>query len=288
MAEFADCTIVMLAHNGRQFTEYCLTSLLQANVLPQQMVFINNGSTDDTQDLLDRMAPRFLEAGIDFIHWTNAENLGCSRGRNQGWEKATRKYVVFMDNDTAVCTSDWLHRLIATMDADPTLGVLGPKMIYPFLPHKIQCAGVAVNPLGRIRFRGRGCDRDDPEYAQLTTIPVLISACWIMRPEFLQAVGGLDEFFHPVQYEDLDFCMKVNEAGFHCAYTPGVEIYHFEGKTTGSFGKQVYWRNIVEQSVKFKKRWMHVIKDYPPDDADYRWLDDADLGLTDELDLTIV
>ncbi len=287
MPDFAECSIVMLAHNGREFTEHCLNSLLQARVLPQQMIFINNGSTDDTRDLLDATAPRFVEAGIDFIHWTNPENLGCSLGRNQGWEKATQKYVLFMDNDTAVCTGDWLYRLIAQMDCDPTLGVLGPKLIYPFKPHTIQCAGVAVNPMGRIRFRGRGCDRDDPKYAAMTTVPVLISACWIMRNEFLQTIGGLDEYFHPVQYEDLDFCMRVNAAGFHCAYTPAVEIYHFEGKTTGSFGKQVYWRNIVEQSIKFKKRWMHVIKDYPPDDADYRWLDDSELGLTDELDLTI-
>jgi GT2 family glycosyltransferase len=141
--------------------------------------------------------------------------------------------------------------------------------------------------LGRIRFRGRGEPRTAPEYAVRTLVPALISACWIMRREFLATIGGLDELFHPVQYEDLDFCLRVTQAGFQCAYTPAVEMYHFEGRTTAAMGRPAYQRNIVEQSAKFRQRWASVLRTYPPDPADYRWRADADLGLTDELDLAL-
>ena len=287
MQNLRDCSIITLAHNGQQFSRHYFENHLKAEMLPRELFFIDNGSDDDTPALIEEYRPKFIDRGVDFISWRNDENLGCSLARNQAWEKATGKYVLFLDNDTAVCTANWLDILIAEMDADPKLGILGPKMIYPFLPHKIQCAGVSINPRGRIRFRGRGFDRNDPEYNYKLTVPALISACWIKRREFLESIGGLDELFHPVQYEDLDLCLRVNQAGYHCAYTPDVEMYHFEGKTTASFGKTNYQRNIAEQSMKFKERWKDVIKGYPEDDADYRWLADDELGLENVLDLEI-
>lgn len=283
-----DCSIVMLAHNGAEFTQKSLASILAARSRPRQMLFADNGSTDGTPALAEHFAPRFREAGIDFVTWRNAENLGCSEGRNLAWERATSRYVMFLDNDCCVCTSDWLDRLAARLDADPRLGILGPKLIYPLLPHPIQCAGVAVNPKGRIRFRGRGARRDDPAYAQYTPVPLLISACWLMRREFYHEIGGLDPLFHPVQFEDLDYCMRVTRAGYTCAYTPDVEMYHFEGITTASFGQETYQRNIVAQSAKFRERWREVLRTFPEDPADYRWLSHDELGLTGPEDLSLV
>lgn len=288
MPELADCSVVTLAHNGRRFTEYCLDAVLAAAVLPRQFIMVNNGSTDDTAELIEQAAPRFAAAGVDFVSWRNSDNLGCSEARNQAWEKATAKYVVFMDNDVAVASSDWLARLTAMMDADEALGVLGVKLLYPYRPHPIQCAGVGINPLGRIRFRGRGAARDDSAHGRTEDVPALISACWIMPNRLLSEIGGLDPLFHPVQYEDLDFCLRAVQAGYRCVYTPEVEMYHFEGMTTASFGQADYARNIVEQSAKFRQRWREVLKAFPPDDGDFRWRDRNEFGMTNELDLSMV
>lgn len=290
MPETADVSIVILAHNGQEFTQHCLQSIIDAPVHPMELIVVDNGSTDGTADLLKSFQDSLRSTDITFTLLINDHNMGCSKARNIGWEKATSPYVVFMDNDTAVCTGDYLTRLVAEMERDSKLGVLGPKMIYPYLPHTIQCAGCAMNPIGRIRFRGRGADRNAPDYNHRLHVPVLISACWIMRREFLETLGGLDEYFHPVQYEDLDFCMRVNQAGYYCAYTPDVEIYHFEGVTTASFGNKAYQKNIAAQSLKFKQRWIDDIRKMPDDPADYRWLDDEELGLDPDLvlDLTMI
>ncbi len=283
------CSIVILAHNGSRFTRICLESICKAQTVPQELIVVDNGSTDDTPSVLNAARQDVETAGITYIMLKNDENLGCSLARNLAWAKATQPYVVFMDNDTAVCTPDYLARLCRHMDDEPSLGVLGPKLIYPYIPHTIQCAGCMVNPMGRVRFRGRGKPRFHIAFSRTMVVPVLISACWIMRREFLDTLDGLDELFHPVQYEDLDFCMRVNQVGYHCAYTPEVEIYHFEGVTTESFGKKEYQRNIAAQSLKFKKRWRDVIKAFPPDHENYRWLDDRELGLDPKLilDLTM-
>ena len=287
MPDHFDCAVVMLAHNGAEFTAYCLHSMLQAETLPRQLILIDNASTDRTPAVIADHADAFARAGIELITWRNDENLGCSLARNQGWERATTRYVLFMDNDTAVCTRNWLAPLTAAMAADPRLGVLGPKLIYPYRPHPIQCAGVGMNTLGRIRFRGRGCARDDGRFARRVRVPLLISACWIMPNELYHTVGGLDELFHPVQYEDLDFCMRVNQAGLHCAYTPEVEMYHFEGKTTASFGRETYQRNIAVQSAKFRRRWIHAIRALGDGCGHSRWLPDDELGLAPGLDLDL-
>jgi GT2 family glycosyltransferase len=284
----ARTSIVILSHNGLDYTRTCLQSIREASSLPKEVLVVDNGSTDGTSEWLATQGEVFTDAGIGFTPLRNEENVGCSAARNGAWEHATGEFVVFLDNDTAVCTPDWLTRLEAEMDADDKLAVLGAKMIYPYKPHPIQCAGVDINPQGRIRFRGRGADRHDPEYCRRIKVPALISACWIKRNRFLQELGGLDELFHPVQYEDLDFCLRANEAGYYCAYTPDVEIYHFEGMTTASFGQGEYVRNIVANSAKFRNKWRDVIATYPPDDADYAWADRNQFGMTPELDLTMI
>lgn len=282
-----DCSIVILAHNGAHFTRYCLRSLGRASTLPRQLLLVDNASADDTPAVIAAEIPELRRAGIEVATWRNAENLGCSLARNQAWEQAAGEYVVFLDNDAAVRSRDWLAGLAGALQADPRLAIVGPKLVYPFLPHPIQCAGVAINPLGRIRFRGRGRPLQDPAYAQPARVPALISACWMMRNRLLREIGGLDELFHPVQYEDLDLCLRANQAGYHCAYLPTVEMYHFEGRTTAAEGKPAYQRNIAEQSAKFRRKWRDTLKNYPPDPEDYRWLADAELGLGQELDLSL-
>ncbi len=282
-----DCSIIILAHNGAQFTSRCLRSLLDAAELPCELFVVDNASTDETPAVIREFEPEFLAAGVRFITWRNAENKGCSAARNDAWAKATTKYTVLLDNDTAVCSRHWLERLSRIMDAEPKLGILGPKLIYPFLPHPIQCAGVCISPLGRIAFRGRGKPRHEKRFCARRPVNALISACWIMRTDLQDSVGLLDELFHPVQYEDLDLCLRARQSGLEVAYTPDVEMYHFEGMTTASFGQEEYRRNIARNSLKFRRKWhglyQHFEDELPADE--YRWLRRDELGLKPELDL---
>lgn len=286
---FCDTAIVMLAHNGAEFTRRALDSILQASTYPREIFVVDNASCDETPALLAEMAPRFAAAGIAFRTWRNSENKGCSAARNEAWEKVTSKYTVLMDNDAAVCSRDWLSRFIACFEEHPKLRILGAKMIYPYKPHLIQCAGVVISPLGRIAFRGRGADRHDSRYQTYWQAWALISASWMMRTDLRHEIGLLDETFHPVQYEDLDLCVRARLAAWEVAYTPLVEMYHFEGKTTASFGEEEYKVNIARNSLKFRQRYHDLFRslpdDTPPDE--FRWLPRDQMGLSNELDLPL-
>lgn len=287
--DLCDCSVVILAHSGVEFTRHCYEGLLAARDLPRELFLVDNGSTDGTSELIASVVPRFEEKGVSVTTWRNEENKGCSLARNEAWEKATARYTVFLDNDTVVCTNDWLSRFMDVFEREPSLGVLGPKLIYPFQPHAIQCAGVSISRLGRIAFRGRGADRDDSRYGQYWKTWSLISACWMMRTDLRDSVGYLDELFHPVQYEDLDLCLRAREAGYDVAYTPRVEMYHFEGITTASFGSEEYKVNIARNSLKFRRKWHHLYRQFTEElpAEEYRWLSREELGLRPELDLCL-
>lgn len=289
MSQIHDCTLITLAHNGAEFTEHWLANLAAAPHLPAEVFLVDNASDDNTPALVYAARSALTPLGVRFVTWRNEENVGCSRARNEPWTQATGRYTVFMDNDAAVCSGDWLPRMIKTFEQRPALGILGPKLVYPFLPHPIQCAGAGLTPQGRVWFRGRGAVRNEPRFCAFRTVPLLISACWMMPTSLRERVGLLDELFHPVQYEDLDLCLRAWEAGLEVAYTPDVEVYHFEGITTGSFGREEYQRNIARNSIKFRQKWHSVFKTYgsEADAGDLRWRSRKEMALTPELDCVV-
>ena len=287
MTRHTDISIVMLAHNGLHYSRLCLNSILLSDPLPAAMFLVDNGSSDTTSQLFAGFAKRASQRGIYVDWWRNEENRGCSAARNDAWAKAETEYVMFLDNDTVVRRTDWLQILAGELEADSSVGLVGPKLLYPHVPHPIQCAGIRFNPQGRVRFRGRGAAQHVADFAKPAMVDALISACWLMRNCLREKIGYLDELFHPVQYEDLDLCFRAIQAGYSCRYTPATELYHFEGKSTAAPGPATYHRVIAANSTKFRQKWRDTIRALPPDPADYRWLSDEELGLSDDIDLSL-
>ncbi|MFA6814904.1 MAG: glycosyltransferase [Lentisphaeria bacterium] len=286
---FCDAAIIILAHNGEFYTRKALESILTAETKPAEIFLIDNASTDPTPALTTEFQPKFKQAGIRWTTWRNSENKGCSLARNEAWAKVTSKYTVFMDNDVAVCTSNWLQLFLKIMNKNEKCGILGAKMLYPQPKHLIQCAGVLIHPNGRIAFRGRGKNRFDPKYQKYWPTWALISACWFMRTDLRETVGYLDETFHPVQYEDLDLCIRAKLKGYEVAYTPTVEMYHFEGGTTAAVTSIEYQTNIARNSLKFRERYHRLFKTFSSDIPleEFTWKDKKDFNLGEELDLRL-
>jgi GT2 family glycosyltransferase len=125
---------------------------------------------------------------------------------------------------------------------------------------------------GRVIFRGRGADRLTQEFNIRRECQTLISACWMMRADAAQKIGPLDTRFSPVQFEDIDYCYRLREAGFSCVYEPSVEMYHFENVTTGRTAELNYPYLTVKNGLKFKEKWQsrYQVED-GPDDTDWSW-----------------
>jgi GT2 family glycosyltransferase len=262
-------SVVLLVHNKAGYSERCLRGLLDTPYRPFEVILVDNGSSDSTATLLDDFQERFERGGIGVTRIRFDRNVGAVAGRNQALSRVNGQFVAFVDNDVVHRTRSWMGRFVEYLLANPEVGAVGPKLIYPTEPHLIQCAGCDVSPTGRVWFRGRGEPVDAAEFNSERECQALISACWMMPASAVKVIGPLDEGFSPVQYEDIDYCYRLREAGYRVMYLPEVEMYHFENVTTGRTGSLNYRYLTVKNGLRFKNKWRrrYSRENGPPESA---------------------
>ena len=264
-------SVVILSHNKIDYTRTCIHSLLETDYPDWELVIVDNGSDDGTVEWLKKFHNEAKNHNIPVTLIFNSGNIGCSTARNQGIEASSGELIAFCDNDIALRNRNWL-KLMAKDLADPSVGMVGPKIIYPFEPFNIQCAGAAVTPMGRIQFMGRGENKEDPKFNIRKEVQCLISACCMTKKSLLDEYGGFDEIFNPVEYEDIDLCYRIRSHGYKIMYNPKVEMYHFESVTTEGTESLPNTYLIVKHSLIFKERWKHMFeKEDGPKEEEAKW-----------------
>ncbi|MCX7591544.1 MAG: glycosyltransferase family 2 protein [Kiritimatiellae bacterium] len=263
-------SVITLTYNKLEYTRRCLPGLLKTNYRNWEIVVVDNGSTDGTWEWLHEFKRTGSPVPVTLVR--NSINIGCSTARNQGITASRGENLVFVDNDVTLRSRDWLAKLGQSLRSRSDIGMVGPKLLYPYPPFSIQCAGVAVSSTGRVQFRGRGEPREHPEFNRETEVQALISACLMVRREILRDIGGFDEAFNPVEYEDIDLCYRVRSRGYRILYVPSVEMYHFESVTTAGTPSLPNTYLIVKHGLLFKQRWRHMFEtENGPPDAETRW-----------------
>lgn len=265
-------SIIILTHNKAAYTRQCLESILRGDCSRVEVIVVDNGSTDDTRALLAEMTGRFAAGGGCLRVILNERNVGCSTGRNMGLAAATGEYIVFLDNDTIIPDPAWLDKMAAVLGQHERARLVGPKICYPFPPYRIQCAGVGISRTGRVQFRGRGELPDDPRFARTEPVQALISACMMFDAALPREIGGLDEAFNPIEYEDLDFCYRARARGYQAIYTPDPVVYHWESITSEGTPALPNKYLIIKHGLLFKERWRHMFaNENGPPDEETRW-----------------
>jgi len=265
-------SVIVLAHNQRPYTQACLNGLLDTQDVGLEVVVVDNGSSDGTPELLGGMEAAFASRGIALRVRRNDCNVGCSTARNQGLELAGGDYCAFMDNDVVAADPRWAIGLIRAIEEAGGAALAAPKLVYPVPPYLIQCAGVGISRTGRVQFRGRGRPADTPEFNRRRGCQALISACLVFPRRLYEEIGGLDEAFNPIEFEDLDFCYRARAHGYRAIYEPAVHLHHWESITSEGTQKLPNTYLIVKHGLLFKERWRHMFEneDGPPDEA-CRW-----------------
>ena len=266
-------SVIIVNYNKQPYSELCITSLLKTAYEPLEIIAVDNGSTDRTVELLHELRNTCAAAGVPYEVILNDSNIGAPAARNQGMERAGGEYIAFLDNDVAVRDVRWLGKLRAVLDEADDMGICGPKLLFPFEPYCIECAGCDVSPTGRVHYRGRGAPRDAPEFNERREVQCLISAAWLMKAELVDEIGLMDELFSPAQYEDIDYCYRARQAGYRVMYEPAAEMYHFENVTTDG-STDVNFRYVtMRNAVAFKRRWRHVFAtEGGPPDRELEWV----------------
>ncbi len=252
-------SICILTLNHLDKTRLCLNSLMKtAFKEPIEIIIVDNGSEDNTKEYLIDFQKEYHNDKINITIVLNNFNRGCVGGRNQAGKLARGEYIVIIDNDVEFIDENWLNELTSYYESQINIGIVGPKLIYPGEEGLIQSAAVGITPQGKVGYIGCGQPKHLELYNKIQEVQAITAACWLLRREYFDLVDGFDEIYHPVNYEDLDFCYKLKEKGKKIHYYPKVEIIHHEHTTTKNTKGLHFFRTTIKNGMVFKSRWSNV------------------------------
>ena len=215
-------SVVIVNHNGIEFVDTCLSSVLGNNYPHFEVIFVDNGSTDGS---LDYAKANFgNNPRLSFIE--NAASLGPAVGRNRGIAKAVGKYVIFLDNDTEVDKS-WITELVMVLETDQNIGAAQSKLLRTEPRNVFDYAGDYLTPFGFLSERARST-QDKGQFDYICEIFSAKSAASVIRKDVLDKIGGFDEDFY-MYLEETDLCWRVWLSGHRVVFIPRSVVYHAYG-----------------------------------------------------------
>lgn len=249
-------SIVVPVHGKSRLTMNCLHSIAAAGgEVAFEVIVVDDDSPDNTASLLARV--------VNLKVVRNEVNLGFTRSCNVGVAASSGEYIVLLNNDTEV-RAGWLEELVATAEADPRVGVVGAKLLYP--DGTLQEAGGIIWTDGSGMNYGRDERAGDGKYQYLREVDYCSGACLLVRRELLDRIGGLDERYAPAYYEDTDLAFAARRLGYKVVYQPAAEIIHLEGGSHGTDLAVGTKQFQLVNRVQFVEKWAEeLLEQYPPD-----------------------
>ena len=247
-------SIIILTWNSEQQIGACLSSLDQGlNSFSSEVIVIDNGSRDRTCSIVRGTRP-------DAQLVCNPKNRGVAPARNQGIRLARGEYVLILDDDTVVQPGA-VDCLIRYMEDQPETGLCGPKLtdaagelqlscrLFPTLIDKL--ARRLPSTLGQ--KVARKAEMADWDHQTIRPVDYVIGACQAIRHSALREGGLFDEriFYGP---EDVDMCLRLQQAGWSVVYNPEAVVMHEERRMTRSPGSGLVWKHVCGLGYYF---WKH-------------------------------
>ncbi len=276
LSETPDVSVIIVNYNVREFLEQALESVARASAgLRVETFVVDNNSADGSAAMVQERFPhvRLIE---------NEANLGFAVANNQAIREATGRYLLILNPDTLL-QEDTLHALVRFMDRHPEAGAAGCRILNPdgsFAPESRRSfptpsvAFYRLTGLSRLFPNHPTFGRYNLTYLpkdQVCEVDALSGSCMMVRHAALYAdrdawaaasgdalpvpeggAGLFDEDFF-MYGEDLDWCYRIQRAGWTIYYTPETQIIHYKGESTKK-GELRYVRLFYGAMLRFVEK----------------------------------
>jgi GT2 family glycosyltransferase len=233
--------LIIVNWNGKETLNQCLSSILKNTATPIQIVVVDNGSTDQSVEMLQR---EFQSVKVI----QNSSNRGFSKANNQGIKYAAAQgadYFLLLNNDILITQEDWLTRMVGLLESDRSVSMVGCKLVYP--DGRLQHAGGFVGVAGA-GHRGDG-EKDTGQYGKIEFVDYVTGAALLTKAQVIRRVGLLDEGFTPLYCEDTDWCLRARFCGYKIAYMPNPTLIHKHGSSAKNLRRRT-------SEFYFKRSWI--------------------------------
>ena len=253
IALLSSVAVIVPVWNGLRWLPGCLESLARQTHGPDEVIAVDNGSTDGSLDYL-RSAPgvRVIELGANtgFAHAVNRGIAAAAAGAD----------AVALVNTDVVLEPDWLARMLTRLASDEQIGSVACKMLELADPRYVYDAGDVLRRDGACEQRGR-FGLDDGHWDQPGEVFGACAGAALYRRAALSAVGGFDERYF-AYLEDVDLALRLRLAGWRCAYEPALARHAGEGSSHALAGAHHYFvqrNSLLLVGKTFPLRWMHLV-----------------------------
>ena len=253
--------IVMPTTLRNEVTQRCLRSILsQTGYRNFELLLVATERDITTQratyrDVLGDPRVRTIPYARAPFNFSWVCNLGAAQSRGP--------LLCFLNDDVEVTHADWLDQLVARVSLDGA-GAAGPMLYYP--SGLIQHAGVMLGLGGLADHTFRNLKRGQPGYFARAALEqdtsCLTAACFLVRRDLFEAVGGFDDTL-PSVFNDVDLCIKLRRAGARLIWTPAAEMIHHESATYGDPNDPSRTAEFERDIALMRKRWL-VTLDHDP------------------------
>jgi GT2 family glycosyltransferase len=226
-------SIIVPTRDAATLLRDCIDGVLQKTSYPSfEIIVVDNRSSDPSAlAYLGQIAASHPRARV--LQYKRRFNYSAIN--NFAARHARGELLCLLNNDIQVISPDWLEEMAGHL-LQPGIGAVGAKLYYP--DERVQHGGVTVGPGGCANHLHVGIGRQEAGYCDRATIAQELSAvtgaCLLTWKDVYWRLGGLNEKKLTVGFNDIDYCLRLQEAGYRVIYTPHAELYHHESATRGS------------------------------------------------------
>jgi glycosyltransferase involved in cell wall biosynthesis/2-polyprenyl-3-methyl-5-hydroxy-6-metoxy-1,4-benzoquinol methylase len=237
-------SLIVLTRDGLDVLKKCIDSILQKTGYQNyEILIVDNGSQEaETLEYFEDIAkhPKVSIVKDD-------RDFNFSALNNNAVRKTAGEIIGLINNDIEVIAGDWLQEMVS-FAVQPETGAVGARLLYP--DNTVQHAGVIVGLGGVAGHAHKHFPDFHPGYdgraVLIQNFSAVTAACLVMRRSIFDEIGGLDEENLAVAFNDVDFCLKIRDAGYNIVYNPFAELYHHESKSRG-------YENTLPKIIRFEK-----------------------------------
>lgn len=257
-------TFAIVNWNTSELLDACLASLCeQAAKYPSQILVADNGSVDDSVQMVARKYP-------NVVLCCNESNLGFAKGHECLFAISKGRYHVLVNSDVKLMPG-CLDAVYKRMEEHPRIGILGPQILGEDFSIQPSCRRfpslkrqfVEASGLNRIfpKFKWFSSYRmGDFDHRSAREVDQVMGSFFVIRRELFKRIGTLDNAFF-MYYEEVDYCLRCSRAGYQVFFEPEARVWHKGGGSADKVKVLTIRRSMRSMRRYFEKhfgRWTHV------------------------------
>lgn len=254
-------TLIIPTRNGHELVRQCIDSILTKTTYKKyEIILVDNASNDPIslsyfQELKSIPSVRVVRDERPF-NFSALNNSAVSLARGE--------LIGLINNDIEVIAPEWLEEMVG-LAIQPGVGAVGARLLYP--SNRLQHAGVILGVGGVAGHSHKHLPKESHGYfaraSLIQGLSAVTAACLVIKKGIYESVGGLDEENLAVAFNDVDFCLRVREAGYQNVWTPYAELYHHESVTRGHEDTPEKMLRFSREVMYMKARWGELLANDP-------------------------